>query len=93
MMRDQNTMILLEKKSMESELDVIRDLKNSTEKWSEIFEKLGNFLPKDEFRKTLIEFFVEQMKEKAYLSMNHENFVKTIIIFKDVIRREYNSKK
>ena len=69
-------------------IDLEKVEKNSInlEKWNEIQEKLNFFLPVDDFRKNFIEFLSEQLKEKSYLSMNHNSFLRIVNIFKDLMK-------
>ena len=74
--------------SRKKSIDIEKMEKNSNnlEKWSEIQERLNFYLPIDDFRKSFLEFLVEQLKEKAYLSMNHNSFLRIVNIFKDLMR-------
>lgn len=57
------------------------------EKWLEIHNKLNELLQNEDFRKFFSEFFVEELKDRPYLSVKHTNFLKFISIFKDILQR------
>ncbi len=56
------------------------------DKWADLQNKLGFCLQNEEFRRFFAEFLVEQVKEKSYLSMNHDCFLKFINIIRDLIK-------
>jgi len=74
----------LRKKSID--LEKLEKNTTVTVKWIEMEEKLSFYLPNDDFRKVFLEFLAEQLKEKSYLSMNHNSFLRIINIFKDLIK-------
>lgn len=74
----------MRKKSSESEKAA-----PNRENWMEMQNKLSSFLQYDEFRRFFSEYVIEQLKEKSYLSMNHDCFWKFINIVRDLLKCKF----